>query len=171
MKNLFATAIGTSVLTAGILSLSALSASAATLAVGPGSFSGNDTGDKGTAISNLDSILGPTWTLLGKSDEGLGTFLAGGHDQLEGTWSTGLSGAGAFSVKAGTGYLLFQTDDISTINWSTLGLLNNGQQQPGLSHLSVYKAEVPEPLTLMGSAVALGFGGYFQRKRNAKKSA
>jgi hypothetical protein len=169
MKNLFATAIGTSVLTAGILSMSALSASAATL-VGPGSFSGNDTGAQGTAISNLDSILGPTWTLLGKSDEGLGTVTYNGNNK-SGTWSTGLSGAGAFSVKAADGYLLYQTDDISTINWSTFGLLNNGQQQPGLSHLSVYKAEVPEPLTLMGSAVALGFGGYFQRKRNAKKSA
>ncbi|KOR35068.1 MULTISPECIES: PEP-CTERM sorting domain-containing protein [Planktothricoides] len=168
MKNLFATAIGTSVLTAGILSMSALGASAATLI---GTYDGNDTGAQGTGITNLDSILGPAWTLAGKSDEGLGTFSSGGEGSLTGTWLTGLSGAGAFSVKAADGYLLFETDDISTINWSTLGLLNKGGQQPGLSHLSVYQKEVPEPLTLLGSGLALGFGGYFQKKRNAKKSA
>lgn len=37
-------------------------------------------------------------------------------------------------------------------------------QAPGNSQ------DVPEPLTMMGSAVALGFGGMFQKKRNAKKS-
>lgn len=169
MKNLFATAIGTSLLTASILSMSALGASAASLI---GTYEGNDTGDKGTAIENLNDILGPTWTLAGKSDEGLGNFLSGGHDELSGVWSTGLSGAGAFSVKAGDGYLLFETDNISTIDWSTVGLtVGKNGNTPGLSHLSVYTNDVPEPLTLMGSAVALGFGGYFQRKRNAKKSA
>jgi hypothetical protein len=39
-----------------------------------------------------------------------------------------------------------------------------------VSHISYYGTEVPEPLTMMGSAVALGFGGMFQKKRNAKKS-
>jgi hypothetical protein len=43
-----------------------------------------------------------------------------------------------------------------------------------VSHISyygtLYVPPVPEPLTMMGSAVALGFGGMFQKKRNAKKS-
>jgi hypothetical protein len=39
------------------------------------------------------------------------------------------------------------------------------------SIVQVPTEEVPEPLTMMGSAVALGFGGMFQKKRNAKKSA
>ncbi len=177
MKNAFATIIGTSVLTAGILSMSALSASAASLI---GAFSGNDTGAQGTAISNLNTLLGPTWTVAGKSDDGFGTFLSGGHGSQNGIWSTGLTGAGAFAVKAGNGYLLFETNDISTINWSTVGLVVGRGNTPGLSHLSVFTggpvrpgdpAPVPEPLTLLGSGLALGFGGMFQKKRNAKKSA
>jgi hypothetical protein len=140
-----------------------------------GAFDGNDTGAQGTAIANLDASMPNMWWMLaGKSDDPFGTFTEGGHGDDSGVWETGLSGAGAFSVKAGPAYLLFKTDDISTINWSTLGLLNNGGQQPGLSHLSVYTGtshDVPEPLTMMGSAVALGFGGMFQKKRNAKKSA
>lgn len=137
-----------------------------------GAFDGND---QHTGISNLEKILGGTWTQADRTELGSGN--------QTGTWNTGLTGAGAFAVKAGGGdqggYLLFQTNDISTINWSTLGLIVGNGNTPGMSHVSVYtggpgggpQQEVPEPLTLLGSGLALGFGGMFQKKRNAKKSA
>jgi hypothetical protein len=164
MKNLFATAIGTSLLTAGILSMSALGASAAWI----GTYPGNNSNDPVT-------YEGVTYDFFGKYDVDEEQFegqkftidftLLDDGEYKAGTASVG-TGSGLFAVKAGNQYALYFAEDLSNISWDTSELGNKG-----LSHLSVYKAEVPEPLTLMGSAVALGFGGYFQRKRNAKKSA
>ncbi|WP_353258288.1 PEP-CTERM sorting domain-containing protein [Prochlorothrix hollandica] len=136
-----------------------------------GNFEGNDTGNGGTGISNLTTSapdLAP-WFLAGKSDKGFGSFSAGGHNSMSGTWVTNLIGSGAFSVKAGTGYLLFLTDDMSSINWSTLGLVNGGGNTPGLSHLTAYTGTVPptpapEPLTILGSLAALGLGATMRRR-------
>ncbi|WP_008312059.1 PEP-CTERM sorting domain-containing protein [Leptolyngbya sp. PCC 6406] len=160
--------LGTSVLTASIVSLSAMSASAATLL---GTFSGNDTGATGTAITNLNTLAAPgPWSLVGKSDEGFGTFLSGGTTTKDGIWSTGLTGAGAFSVKAANSYTLYLTDDISVINWSTVGITNQGGQQPTLSHLSLYtrdytpEVSVPEPMMILGSVVAAGTGLALKRR-------
>lgn len=175
MKNLFATAIGTSVLTAGIVSMSALSASAAGLTL-IGNF--DDVNDNSDPIE----YNGVTYDWYGKYDvdeaEFSGTEFTidlgelDGDEAKDGTASAG-TGAGLFSVKAGNGYALYYTDDLSSIDWDT-----SDRDNKGLSHLSVWSGggstpteEVPEPLTMMGSAVALGFGGYFQKKRNAKKSA
>jgi len=165
MKNLFATAIGTSLLTAGILSMSALGASAATLI---GTYDGNDNQDPVT-------YNGVTYDFFGKYDvdenkyEGnIFTIDLGDLDDGEykaGTASVG-TGSGLFAVKAGNQYALYFTEDLNNISWDTSALGNKG-----LSHLSVYQKEVPEPLTLLGSGLALGFGGYFQKKRSAKKSA
>lgn len=171
MKNAFATIIGTSVLTAGIVSMSAMGASAASLI---GVFDGND--DKSPVTYN-----GVTYDFFGKFDvdgaqyEGeLFTIDLGDLDDGEakaGTASAG-TGSGVFAVKAGRQYALYFTEDLSSISWDTSDLGNKG-----LSHLSIWQGptgpqkEVPEPLTLLGSGLALGFGGYFQKKRNAKKSA
>ena len=179
MKNVFATVIGTSVLTAGIVSMSAIGVRAATLV---GTYNGND--DKSPVTYN-----GVTYDFFSKyntADSGVvadGTFedkvfdiaatVTDGNEWKGGT-ANGGTGAGLFSVKAGNGYALYYTDDLSSIEWDT-----SDRQNKGLSHLSIWAGpgggnpteEVPEPLTMMGSAVALGFGGYFQKKRNAKKSA
>ncbi|EAZ91910.1 PEP-CTERM sorting domain-containing protein [Crocosphaera chwakensis] len=175
MKKVLSTLVGASVLATASIGFHALSAEAASFNCPPGStdptsdpmcldgFSGNDTGDNGTGVSNLESILGGIWVVEGKSDKGFGSFLSGGNDTLSGTFSTGLTGAGAFSVKASTGYLLYKTSDISEFDWSTLGILNNGGNQPGLSHLTIYKP-VPEPLTILGAGAAISFGTAFKRK-------
>jgi hypothetical protein len=174
MKNAFATIIGTSVLTAGIVSMSAMGASAASLI---GVFDGND--DKSPV-----TYQGVTYDYFGKFDVdgakfddagNLFTIDLGDLDDGEakaGTASAG-TGAGVFAVKAGRQYALYFTEDLSSISWNTSDLGNKG-----LSHLSIWQGpgggpqkEVPEPLTLLGSGLALGFGGYFQKKRNAKKSA
>lgn len=168
MKNLFATAIGTSFLTAGILSMSALGASAASLI---GTYGDND------SAAAISTLTGKSVEFYGKYeyDEGAfegNEFAINFTDSTAGTVFADIGGAGYFAVKAGSGrsgagYDLYYTNDLSELfSWNTANLGNKD-----LSHLSVYRAEVPEPLTLMGSAVALGFGGYFQRKRNAKKSA
>ncbi len=177
MKNAFATIIGTSVLTAGIVSMSALSASAASLV---GTYSGNDNADPVT-------YNGVEYNFFGKYDVS-GTQVSSGkftgnqfainftsisgNEVKAGTASAG-TGAGLFSIKAGNGYALYYTDDLSSISWDT-----SNRQNKGLSHLSIWQGpgggpqkEVPEPLTLLGSGLALGFGGMFQKKRNAKKSA
>jgi hypothetical protein len=171
MKNAFATIIGTSVLTAGIVSMSALSASAAGFV-----FSGNDSNDP-NLFSNLDTSFGDyDWSQWGKSDEG--AFNAGSGKSGSVTIA-GLEGiSGAIAVKAGTQYKLVEVLNLGSFTWDTVGLTNNGANQPNLSHITIFtrpgggnQQEVPEPLTLLGSGLALGFGGYFQKKRNAKKSA
>ena len=67
--------------------------------------------------------------------------------------------------------------------WTTAGLENNGGKQPALSHFTLYKVaggaqafvpggnnseEVPEPLTILGSGLALGFGAMFKKKQSNK---
>ncbi len=148
--------------------MSAMSVSAASLV---GTFTGNDTGAKGTAITELNNLFPSDWALMGKSDEGFGTFLSGGTKTQTGSWATGLTGAGAFSVKAGTGYTLYTTADISVIDWTTLGLLNKGGQQPTLSHLSLYTrtiepkpTPVPEHASAFVGLVGLAGVGLLKKK-------
>jgi hypothetical protein len=90
---------------------------------------------------------------------------------------TGLTGAGALSVKSDIfgGYALFETDDVSAIDVVD-AFLSRFRGLPPAS-VTVYARaqstpteEVPEPMTIMGSAIALGFGGMFHKKRKAKKS-
>ncbi|AFY37146.1 hypothetical protein Lepto7376_0748 [[Leptolyngbya] sp. PCC 7376] len=138
-KKLLLGAIATSVLSATAVMV-APSANAMVMQLG--TFDGNDTGRRGTGVENLNNLVSDySWSVAGKSDDGFGSFTAGAHGALSGIWETGLNGFGAFSVKASPGYMLFKTDDISTINWSTLGLLNGGGNQPGLSHLTLYTGE------------------------------
>ncbi|MGB2924958.1 MAG: PTPA-CTERM sorting domain-containing protein [Limnothrix sp.] len=155
--------------------------SASALTMQLGSYSGNDTGAMGTGVSNLNALLPDySWSVAGKSDEGFGSFSSGGDGTKTGTWNTSLSGFGAFSVKAATGYLLFKTDDLSTIDWSTLGLLNNGGKQPGLSHLTAYigacvancepPTDVPTPAAVLPILGGL-FGAASRRKKGESAEA
>lgn len=71
---------------------------------------------------------------------------------LTGTWT--LSGAnqiGFYAVKAATETALYYVNPYqSSGTWSTEHLLNNGGNQPAISHLSAFpETAVPEPMTLL----------------------
>lgn len=170
---------------AGLLSLSAIGANALTL--GPvacnisnvsgssncqGAFNGNDANQD---LSNLFGIS--KWNQFAKVDNDSGS--KGGLTVTGGGTSGGWTISGITSdkymiiLKGGpsfSSYLLNSTTTSGT--WNTAGLFKgNGDPGPGLSHFTVYVPDaqaVPEPLTILGSAVALGFGGYL-KKEYAKK--
>jgi hypothetical protein len=51
-----------------------------------------------------------------------------------------------------------------------VGQLNGGYSGDGSTYqMTLATKEVPEPLTMMGSGLALGFGGLFQRKNASKR--
>jgi hypothetical protein len=89
--------------------------------------------------------------------------------------NTGLPDADADAILSeSVSDAIFPTDDVSNID--TLDdVVDSVLTSP--EPVTVYAQaqstptqEVPEPLTMMGSAVALGFGGMFHKKRKAKKS-
>jgi hypothetical protein len=72
-----------------------------------------------------------------------------------------------FVVKAGPNFNLYKTEgadlgDPQSDNFSTPG----GQD---LSHITFYDT-VPEPMTILGSVAALGFGTVLKRQKNKKMS-
>jgi hypothetical protein len=128
------------------------------------------------------------WSFVGK-DENPGTNTpANGFDGFSGTetgtWSftEGLTGPFAISLKAGDGFSVYFFDNVDQLitsgDWSTEGIINNGGSQPGLSHMSLFKAEVnivppppekvPEPATIFGlGLVASGMVVARRRRRTA----
>ncbi|MEN6488280.1 MAG: PEP-CTERM sorting domain-containing protein [Smithella sp.] len=77
-------------------------------------------------------------------------------DGKTGTWALSNQYAlGFYSVKGSTEYALYYVNPYQTTGtWSTEHLLNNGGQQPAISHLSAVATSVPEPTSLL----LLGFG-------------
>jgi hypothetical protein len=76
-----------------------------------------------------------------------------------GTWST-TQAAEYITIKAANGYALYYlgASGETSGSWTTNGLLNNGGQQPGVSHVdlwSVAPSTVPEPKMTVLLAVAL----------------
>ena len=172
MNNTLTKVLVASALTIGALSMSALSATAATLV---DTFKGNDN-------SNPIEYNGMTYDFFGKYDytgNGDGKFTEntfvidlGSLDDGEpkdGTASVAGGGAGLYSVKAGNGYALYYTDDLSAIDWDT-----SDRQNKGLSHLSVWRTRIvapkpeaiPEPASLLGlAAVGVAVAGGALKKR------
>lgn len=129
------------------------------------------------------AILGATGvtvdlTLLGKSDEGAPfTYAPDGGGALtssfSGTW-TQTSGVGSVrfvTVKAANSFALFELPNVSSTGaYSTMSMLNNGGQQPTVSHISFWAgpptdpSTVPEPasIVLLGSGI---LGALWLRKR------
>ncbi len=73
-------------------------------------------------------------------------------------------------LKGGNSFSAYELNGATSGDWNTLGLeKGNGEPGPGLSHFTVYEAEpVPEPLTILGSATALGIGGLLKREQSKK---
>ena len=141
-----------------------------------GSFGGNDKGNKGTALDNLNSLYGAGWSFAGDSDSDNVVSVMFGEDDTAGTATTSLSGAGAIAVKAGNSYSLYRVNDLASFSWSTAGVTPVGKKgnTPGLSHISVYKSpfdsapeqsqEVPEPGLLLGLVGIAGVGARLKKK-------
>lgn len=137
---------------------------------------------------NENNLFGHSdWEFLGKAENGNSNGDSGlsvtGLGNLSGLWSVDSGFLSQFEefmivIKAGTDFAAYLFDNTSADGgtWSTAGLLNNGGQQPGLSHLTLYgRGEggggggepVPEPaaLGLLGlGAVGVALG---RRRRRA----
>ncbi|MBD2387208.1 PEP-CTERM sorting domain-containing protein [Cylindrospermum sp. FACHB-282] len=111
-----------------------------------------------------------TWTLATAS---LG-FQPNNYN-TSGTWSLGagksINSPFAIAVKGGPDYSAYffnAASNITSGTWNTFGIAKgNGQPGPGLSHLDIYVAtakDVPEPLSILGTVAAFGFGGLLKRK-------
>ncbi|BAQ62636.1 hypothetical protein GM3708_3042 [Geminocystis sp. NIES-3708] len=153
-----------------------------------GPFSGNDSN------SNLDGIFGlNNWTEFAKVDDDNGTdkglTVTGGG--TSGGWSLDLGGDGSHKysgvmavLKGGPSYSAYLLgldvlDNFNFLNgtWNTDGIYKgNGDPNPGLSHFTIYTTgkmpirDVPEPLTILGTGLALGFGGLFKKQQDKRKN-
>lgn len=77
-----------------------------------------------------------------------------------GTWTSSFGPIHYITVKAANGYALYYVNGATSGSWTTAGLLNNGNQQPGISHITLWQsaAPVPEPsymLMLLGGIASL----------------
>lgn len=190
-------------LAASALSLSAMGASAASISCSSGSvtadgfgaatacagsFSGNDTGEKSTLLSELNGglfkdIVGDlSWSLFGKSDDNDMSFTAS-NDQTSGVWSvlSAITGPFVISFKAGNSYSAYLFDaktPITSGTFDTLGVSVNGRGNArDLSHASLFIAnvgpsddgtskDVPEPGSFAAlGVVALGGLGVLKKKK------
>jgi hypothetical protein len=149
--------------------------------------------------ADVESIFSGDWTRAFKTNSpstnsdattfpqgNLALTYTGGSPSQAGTWIlSGLaSNVNSFilAVKAGNGsrpaaqsLLYYKFDDLSVLSgdWSTFGLLNNGGNQPVLSHMTVYTAvgnpptAVPTPALLPG-LVGLGVAALRKKKQAAE---
>jgi hypothetical protein len=78
------------------------------------------------------------------------------------SWETANTGT-TVSFPELTGAFKFDGSTLAT------GQLSGGYSGPSSTYEMTLATNVPEPLTIMGSGLALGFGGLFQRKNAAKR--
>jgi hypothetical protein len=161
-----------------------------------GAFDGNDTGNKGTLLTKLntdnlfaDVVGSGTWTLLDKSDGG--ALVQADNGATAGDWQADLSniqdvGAVVVSLKSSTSYSTYLfTENLQDILKGTFTMdgvsLNKKGKAQALSHLSVayFRRSTPvvesqpvnEPGSLLGmGAVALG-GVLLGRRRSLNTAA
>jgi hypothetical protein len=150
--------------------------------------------DTNDSEANVESIFGGIWIRAFKTNANntsadevftqgnLALTYIGGAPSQDGTWS--ISGLTAsvnsviLAVKAGAGnnasaqsLIYYKFDDLSVLSggWSTFGLVNNGGNQPDLSHMTVYTSTsgnaIPTPALLPG---LLGLGAAVWRKRKGE---
>ncbi|MBE9004619.1 PEP-CTERM sorting domain-containing protein [Fortiea sp. LEGE XX443] len=150
-----------------------------------GPFSGNDTGAKGTLLTDLNNGLfdigaKTTWELLGKSDEQDSFGFEAQNNLSSGTWNLGKAlGDGpttfVISLKTSTAYSTYLFKDIDFSKTGLTGFFNtigvaldgSGKQGKALSHASIFKAtyvklpdppkaKVPEPSVAIGLGIVMG---------------
>jgi len=142
--------------------------------------SGNDTGNGGTLLTNLNDGLfadfTDDWSLFGKSDDSGSGVLA--DEEKVGEWSVDFGSAAysvfALSLKASTYYAVYLFD-LRPDMYSMLGgefsvfITNNGGQTADLSHLTVATFGTPAPVPLPAAGLlllgALGGLGLMARRR------
>ena len=110
-------------------------------------------------------------SLYGKSDDNAGLFSISGS--TSGTWDVldDLINIAYITVKAANSFALYDVGFVNSGSFSTLGILSNGGQQPGYSHISFWTA--PESLTSVpvpaaGWLLIAGMGGFAAMKRRKK---
>ena len=147
-----------------------------------GAFEGNDSNQE---LDGLFDVNG--WSELFKEDLDEGNDTVGGLEVTGGGTSGGWSLTGInfntsnimVVLKGADSFSSYLLDDATSGSWNTDGLVKpNGRPGPGLSHFTVYQAPkpvqdpeaVPEPLTILGSATALGIGGLLKRQQSKKKN-
>jgi hypothetical protein len=148
-----------------------------------GTFAGNDTGNTGTLISNLNGGIFAgfinNWSVFGKSDES-GSGVDAEEDQVTGDWAVNFLPSKysvfAVSLKAATEYAVYLFDlrnlpatETAAGAFNMLGLLtpanpNNPtkpRNTPELSHLTIAvydDAPAPVPLPAAGWLLVAGLG-------------
>ena len=124
----------------------------------------NESGGGDTASAVEQSILfaqGLTVTL-----DPVAASIVGNADS--GTWST-MQGAEYITIKAANGYALYYlgAPGETSGSWTTDGLLNNGDQQPTVSHVDLWTVDpsaVPEPKMTLLLATTLLLGLLVSRR-------
>lgn len=131
-----------------------------------------------------------TWAFLGADNESLDP-VTGSLGVQTGTWALSQEIFKPFvvTVKAANFFAAYLFNDPALANfddffgtYSVAGATTKtgpGQGGPaGLSHISVYSftstitpEPVPEPLTILGTGLALGFGGLFKKQQGKRKSS
>ena len=133
--------------------------------------------------SDINDIFGGLWEQVAKVEAETGDTVNGltvnDIGDTSGTWSaTGLNYSlydYVAVIKAGNSFSAYKlADGTFSGNWNTSGVkpVGNGNT-PDLSNLALYKADaepVPEPLTILGSATALGIGGLLKRQQSKKNN-
>lgn len=133
-----------------------------------GGFDGNDIGEMGTGLTNLndlDVFTSDTWQYAGQSDEPNTPYSNNPDGQTNGTLTFTVPQDGPFvvSIKASNFYALYYYDashiGVTDITFTTSGASinpNNGNS-PGFSHGTFYTV-VPTPgaLALLGGAGLIG---------------